>query len=79
MIGDLHQQRPARYPGHDLSIGDPCPDRPGPHPGGGILFIDEPTFEDASLHTFDGNDYFRISITTRALEILMDGVDFTYP
>jgi hypothetical protein len=62
MVGDLHQQRPARYPGHEFSIGDPYPDRSGPHLGGGILFIDEPTFEDASLHTFDGNEYFRISI-----------------
>ena len=79
MVGELHHQQPARYPGHEFSIGNPYLDRQGPHLAGGILFIDEATFESASLHTFDGNDYFVISITTRSIEILVQDIDSAYP
>jgi hypothetical protein len=79
MVGELHHQRPARYPGHEFSIANPYPDRAGAHLAGGILFIDEATFQSASLHTFDGNDYFMISITTRSIEILIQDIGSTYP
>jgi hypothetical protein len=45
---------------------------------GGILFIREETFEGATLTTFDGNDYFIISIKTRCLEIFVHDGDSTY-
>ena len=46
---------------------------------GGILFIREDTFESATLSTFDGDDYFIIGITTRALNIIVQDGDSTVP
>lgn len=78
IVGELHQV-PARYEGHEFSIGSPYPDRNPEHLAGGVLFIREKTFESATLSTFDGNDYFSISIKTRCLEILVSDGDSTYP
>jgi hypothetical protein len=41
--------------------------------------MSEGTFESAALTTFDGNDYFIISIRTRSMEILVQGTDSAYP
>jgi hypothetical protein len=79
IVGELKHQVPARYEGHEFSIGSPYPDRNPEHLAGGVLFIREKTFESATLSTFDGNDYFRISIKTRCLEILVDDGGSTYP
>jgi hypothetical protein len=79
IIGELKHQVPARYEGHEFSIGSPYPDRYPEHLAGGILFINEETFESATLTTFDGNDYFVISIKTRCIEILVQDGDSTYP
>ena len=79
IVGELRHQVPARYEGHEFSIGTPYPDRDCRHLAGGILFIDEATFHNATLRTFDGNDYFSITITTRSMEILVQDVDSTYP
>ena len=46
---------------------------------GGIFFLDEDSFEAATLKTFDGNDYFAISILTRSVEILVQDENSTYP
>jgi hypothetical protein len=78
IVGELRQV-PARYEGHEFSIGRPYPDRNPEHLGGGVLFITGKTFESATLWTFDGNDYFSISIRTRCLEILVSDCDSTYP
>jgi hypothetical protein len=78
IVGELHQV-PARYEGHEFSIGSPYPDRNPKHLAGGVLFVREKTFESATLSTFDGNDYFSISIKTRCLEILVSDGDSTYP
>jgi hypothetical protein len=79
IIGELKHQVPARYEGHEFSIGSPYPDRYPEHLAGGILFLNEGTFESATLTTFDGNDYFAISIKTRCMEILVQDGDSTYP
>jgi hypothetical protein len=78
IVGELHRV-PARYEGHEFSIGSPYPDRYPEHLAGGILFIREETFESASLTTFDGNDYFAIGINTGGLEITVHDSDSTYP
>ncbi len=78
IVGELKHQVPARYEGDEFSIGSPYPDR-DEHPAGGILFIREETFESATLTTFDDNDYFIVGITTRDLEIVVQGVGSTYP
>jgi hypothetical protein len=49
------------------------------HLAGGILFINEEAFESATRTTFDGNDYFVISIKTRWMEILVQDGNSTYP
>jgi hypothetical protein len=54
-------------------------DRHPEHLAGGVLFINEGTFERATLTTFDGSDYFAISITTRRMEILVRDTTSTYP
>ena len=79
IIGELRHQVPARYEGHEFSIGSPYPDRNPEHLAGGILYVNEETFESATLTTFDGNDYFAISIKTRCMEILVQDGDSTYP
>ncbi len=79
IIGELRHQVPARYEGHEFSIGSPYPDRYPEQLAGGVLFIDEGTFESATLTTLDGNDYFIISIKTRSMEILVQDNDSTYP
>jgi hypothetical protein len=79
IVGELTHQVPAQYEGHEFSIGSPYPDRDPEHLAGGVLFIREKTFESATLSTFDGNDYFIISIKTRCLEILVHDGDSTYP
>lgn len=79
IVGELKHQVPARYEGHEFSIGNPYPHRNPEHLAGGVLFIREKTFERATLSTFDGNDYFSISIKTRCLEILVNDGDSTYP
>jgi hypothetical protein len=79
IVGELKHQVPARYEGHEFSIGTPYPDHDPEHVAGGVLFIREETFESATLSTFDGNDYFIISVKTRCLEILVSDGDSTYP
>jgi hypothetical protein len=79
IVDELRHQVPARYEGHEFPIGTPYPDRDRQHLAGGILFIDERTFQNATLSTFDGNEYFSISITTRCVNILVQDVDSTYP
>jgi len=80
MIGELTHQVPARYEGYEFSIGSPYPDRaPSDDHAGGVLFINEDTFESATLTTFDGHDYFAISIETRWIEILIQDEDSGYP
>jgi hypothetical protein len=79
IIGELRNQVPARYAGYEFSIGSPYPDRYPEHLAGGILFINERTFESATLTTFDGNDYFIISIWTRPMEILVQDAASGYP
>ena len=79
IVGELTRQVPARYGGHEFSIGSPYPDRNPEHLAGGVLFIRAKTFESATLTTFDGNDHFTISIKTRCLEILVHDGDSTYP
>jgi hypothetical protein len=79
IVGELKHQVPARYKGHEFSIGRPYPDRYPEHLAGGILFIREETFEGATLTTFDGNDYFIISIKARWLEIIVQDGGSTYP
>lgn len=79
IVGELRNQVPARFAGHEFSIGSPYPDRYPEHLAGGILFINERTFESATLTTFDGNDYFIISIWTCSMEILVQDAASTYP
>jgi hypothetical protein len=79
IVGELRHQVPARYEGHEFSIGSPYPDRYPEHLAGGILFINERTFENATLTTFDGNDYFAITIKTRSMEILVQDDSSAYP
>jgi hypothetical protein len=79
IIGELKHQVPARYEGDEFSIGSPYPDRNPKHLAGGILFVSQETFESATLTTFDGNDYFAISIKTRSVEILVQDADSTFP
>jgi hypothetical protein len=79
IVGELKHQVPSRYEGREFSIGSPYPDPYPAHLAGGILFIREETFEGATLTTFDGNDYFIISIKTRCLEIIVQDGDSTYP
>jgi hypothetical protein len=78
IVGELRQV-PARYEGHEFSIGSPYPDRTPEHVAGGVLFIRAKTFESATLSTFDGNDHFSISIKTPCLEILVSDGASTYP
>jgi hypothetical protein len=79
IVGGLKHQVPARYQGHEFSIGTPYPERYPEHLAGGILFIREETFQSATLTTFDGNDYFLISIKTHCLEIIVQDGDSTSP
>jgi hypothetical protein len=79
IVGELRHRVTARYEGYEFAIGNPYPDCDRGPVAGGILFLDEATFQNASLRTFDGNDYFSISITTRSMEILIQDIDSTYP
>lgn len=79
IVGDLRHQVPGRYEGHEFSIGTPYPDRDAEPLAGGILFLDVQTFQSATLTTFDGNDYFIVSIETRSMRVILQGVDSTYP
>ena len=79
IVGVLRHVVPARYEGQEFSIGDPYPDRYPARLAGGIFFLDEDSFEAATLETFDGNDYFAISILTRSVEILVQDENSTYP
>lgn len=79
IVGELRHQLPGRYAGHEFSVGSPYPDRYPAHLAGGVLFFNEGTFESATLTTFDGNDYFIIAIKTGTYEILVEGIDSTYP
>ena len=79
MVGVLQQTKPTRYPGREFSIGSPYPDRYPEHLAGGIIFLDTDSFEAANLRTFDGNDYFAVSVTTRPVEILIQDQNSTYP
>lgn len=63
----------------EFSVGDPYPDTYPCHLAGGILFLNERVFLNAKLTTFDGNDYFMISISTAAFEILVQDGDSAYP
>jgi hypothetical protein len=78
IVGELTHV-PARYPGHEFAIGTPYPDLSPEHVVGGVLFVSEPEFESATLTTFDGNDYFSISIRTCAVKFLIEGQDSSYP
>lgn len=78
IVGALKHQVPALLEGHEFSIGSPYPDRNPEHLAGGILFLNEGTFESATLTTFDGNGSFIISIQTRCMEILVQDGDSTY-
>jgi hypothetical protein len=78
IVGDLRQV-PARYQGHEFSIGTPYAERYPEHLAGGVLFLNEGTFRSATLTTFDGNDYFIISIQTRSMHILVQDSDSTAP
>lgn len=72
----------ARFADHgvcEFSVGDPYPDTYPSHLAGGILFLNERVFLSAKLTTFDGNDYFMISISTAAFEILVQDGDSTHP
>jgi hypothetical protein len=64
---------------YEFSVGEPYPDTYPGHLAGGILFLKERVFLDAKLKTFDGNDYFVISISTAAFEILVQDGDSGYP
>lgn len=79
LIGELRHQVPGRYDSNEFSVASPYPDRAPAHLGGGVLFLNESTFERATLTTFDGNDYFIVSIKTHQLEILIQDADSTYP
>jgi hypothetical protein len=79
LVGELHHRRPARYEGHEFSIGTPYPDRDPGQLAGGILFLDARTFRSATLTTCDGNDYFAFSISTDGAQILLQDADSTYP
>jgi hypothetical protein len=79
IVGELRHKMPARYEGHEFPIGNPYAEMSPDFLAGGILFIREATFESAKLSTFDGNDYFIIGITTRALNIIIDDGNSTAP
>ncbi len=79
IVGELKHEIPARYEGHEFSIGSPYAERSPDYLAGGILFIRQDTFESAALSTFDGNDYFIIGITTRELNIIVQDGDSTAP
>jgi hypothetical protein len=79
IVGELKHETPARYEGHEFSIGSPYAERYPEHLAGGVLFIREETFESATLTTFDGNDYFILAIKTRALDILVQDGDSAAP
>ena len=71
IVGEIRLVPRARYGGHEFSIGSPSVERSPEYLAGGVLFIQEETFESATLTTFDGNDYFIIAITTPAADILV--------
>jgi hypothetical protein len=79
VVGTLKHEVPARYEGHEFSVGSPYPDRYPEHLGGGVFFLNENDFTSASLRTFDGNAYFAIGIETRFVSILIQDGDSTYP
>jgi hypothetical protein len=79
MVGELRHQVPGRYASSEFSIASPYPDRAPACLGGGVLFLREADFEGATLTTFDGNDYFIVSIKTHSLQILVQAADSTYP
>lgn len=79
MIGELRHQVPGRYDSNEFSVASPYPDRAPTQLGGGVLFLSESTFESATLTTFDGNDYFIVSVTTRSFQLFVESADSTYP
>jgi hypothetical protein len=79
IVGEIRHQVPSRYEGDEFSIGSPYPDRYPKHLAGGVLFLSQETFQNATLTTFDGNDYFIICIETRCTAILVQDSSSTYP
>lgn len=68
---------PARYEGDEFAVGSPYPDQHPEQLAGGIFFINERTFESATLWADDG--HFGIAITMRRMEILVQDVNSTFP
>ena len=79
LVGELRHQSTARYQDHEYAVGSPYAERYPEHLAGGVLFLSRETFEQATLRTFDGNDYFAVFITTRCLEILIQDSDSSGP
>lgn len=79
IVGQMRHQVPSRYEGDEFSIGSPYPDHYPEHLAGGVLFLDQETFESATLTTFDGNDHFIICINNRCAAILVQDISSTYP
>jgi hypothetical protein len=77
IVGELRYLVTERYDKHEISIGDPYAEDFPEKLAGGIVFLSEASFEGAAFGTFDGNDYFWISIITLSLEILIGDVDST--
>ena len=71
IVGELRHEVPARYEDHEFSIGSPYATRYPEQLAGGVLFLNEQTFQSATLTTFDGNDYFIVAIETRSTQILV--------
>lgn len=79
LVGELRHQVPGGYGSNEFSVASPYPDRAPAHVGGGVLFLNESTFERATLTTFDGNDYFIVSVKTHTLRIFIQDADSTFP
>lgn len=79
LVGGIRHQVPSRYEGDEFSIGSPYQDRYPEHLAGGVLFLSQETFQNATLTTFDGNDYFIICIETRCTAILVQDSSSTSP
>lgn len=79
IVGELKHQAPARYEGHEFSIGSPYPDSDPEHPAERDPLHQRRDLRERDGDGLEGNDYFIISIKMRAMEILVHDGDSTYP
>ncbi len=79
IVGELKQQ-PVRLEGiNEFSVASPYQSKHRAVRSGGVLYLSEEEFRNATITTLEGNNYFIITIETPSLTILVQDEALGYP